>query len=96
MLPGHGGNDFLKFRDREELLGQDLADALEQMHARGRYREVLLLIETCQVSCSRHRTAQSQPLQCSPFMPRLERSEFVAVVLFLNESLLPVDWFHGG
>ena len=28
---GHGGDDFLKFQDADELSGQDLADAFEQM-----------------------------------------------------------------
>lgn len=30
-LTGHGGNEFLKFQDNEELSAFDVADAVEQM-----------------------------------------------------------------
>ncbi len=36
-LTGHGGDEFLKFHDQEELLAADLANALLQMHLAGRY-----------------------------------------------------------
>lgn len=49
-LTGHGGNEFLKFQDNEELMAQDVADAIAQMHEKGRYNEVLLIVETCQAS----------------------------------------------
>ncbi|PSC75371.1 GPI-anchor transamidase isoform A [Micractinium conductrix] len=49
-LTGHGGDEFLKFHDQEELLATDLAAALAQMHAAGRYGELLLLADTCQAS----------------------------------------------
>ena len=49
-LTGHGGDGFLKFQDAEELLAADVADALAQMHRKGRYRELLLVVETCQAS----------------------------------------------
>eukprot|EP00955_Chlamydomonas_euryale_P070328 360723-Chlamydomonas_euryale.AAC.8 len=32
----------------EELLGQDLADALLHMHEKGRYNELLLCVESCE------------------------------------------------
>lgn len=35
---------------QEELLATDLAAALAQMHAAGRYGELLLLADTCQAS----------------------------------------------
>ncbi len=35
-LSGHGGNEFLKFQDVQELLAQDLADAVSEMHEKGR------------------------------------------------------------
>ena len=32
------------------LLLQDVADAVAQMHVKGRYRELLLIVETCQAA----------------------------------------------
>eukprot|EP00198_Chlamydomonas_reinhardtii_P008214 XP_001697551.1 predicted protein [Chlamydomonas reinhardtii] len=49
-LSGHGGDEFMKFNDVEELLAQDLADALAQMSEKGRFREMLLIVETCQAA----------------------------------------------
>ncbi|GIL77306.1 hypothetical protein Vretifemale_6785 [Volvox reticuliferus] len=49
-LSGHGGNEFIKFNDVEELLAQDLADALAQMAEKGRYRELLMIVETCEAA----------------------------------------------
>lgn len=49
-LSGHGGNEFLKFQDTEELLAQDLADAVQQMYLKGRYYQILLLVDTCQAA----------------------------------------------
>jgi len=40
-MTGHGGNEFLKFQDAEEISAFDLADAFEQMWEKKRY--VLLL-----------------------------------------------------
>ncbi|CAI5970384.1 unnamed protein product [Closterium sp. NIES-65] len=36
-LTGHGGDKFLKFRDKEELQAQDLADAFHHMHQQHRW-----------------------------------------------------------
>ena len=36
-MTGHGGDEFLKFHDQEELLAADLAAALLQMHLAGRW-----------------------------------------------------------
>ncbi|PWN30342.1 hypothetical protein BDZ90DRAFT_225203 [Jaminaea rosea] len=49
-LTGHGGEDFLKFQDAEELGAWDLADALGQMDAKRRYHELLFIIDTCQAN----------------------------------------------
>ncbi|KAG1674689.1 hypothetical protein FOA52_007213 [Chlamydomonas sp. UWO 241] len=48
FLNGHGGDDFVKFQDVQELMGQDLADALQHMHEKGRYNELLLFVESCE------------------------------------------------
>jgi phosphatidylinositol glycan class K len=47
-LTGHGGDQFLKFRDEHEVMSSQLAGALRAMHAAGKYREVLLIADTCQ------------------------------------------------
>ncbi|KAI0964828.1 peptidase C13 family-domain-containing protein [Xylaria arbuscula] len=49
-MTGHGGNEFLKFQDAEELGAPDLADALEQMWEKRRYHEILFMIDTCQAN----------------------------------------------
>jgi hypothetical protein len=50
FLSGHGGDEFFKFHDTEELSAQDLADTFHQMHSQRRFRSVLLMLETCQAS----------------------------------------------
>jgi len=49
-MTGHGGDDFLKFQEQEELTSDDLADAIEQMHLARRYNEILLIVDTCQAA----------------------------------------------
>lgn len=41
-MTGHGGNEFLKFQDAEEISAFDLADAFEQMWEKKRYVSSLL------------------------------------------------------
>ncbi|CAM9132920.1 unnamed protein product, partial [Chrysoparadoxa australica] len=47
-LTGHGGDGFLKFQDTQEVSNVDLGDAIEEMHIKGRYNELLLMVDTCQ------------------------------------------------
>jgi len=47
-MTGHGGNEFLKFQDTEELTSRELADAFAQMHEKRRYNEILFMVDTCQ------------------------------------------------
>lgn len=49
-LTGHGGDGFLKFQDTQELMAQDLADALAQMAEQHRYASLLLMVESCQAA----------------------------------------------
>lgn len=44
FMTGHGGEDFLKFQDNEELGAQDIADAFAQMWEKKRYHELLFMI----------------------------------------------------
>lgn len=49
-MTGHGGDDFLKFQEIEEISSKDIADAIEQMRIKKRYNEILLMIDTCQAA----------------------------------------------
>jgi len=54
-VTGHGGDEFLKFQDSEEIGAWDFADAVEQMRIQGRYNEILFMADTCQAfSLSKH------------------------------------------
>ena len=47
-LTGHGGDEFLKFHDSEEMGASDLAWAIEEMHLKRRYGRLMLFADTCQ------------------------------------------------
>lgn len=49
-MTGHGGNEFLKFQDAEEIGAVDIADAFEQMWEKKRYNEIFFMIDTCQAN----------------------------------------------
>lgn len=49
-LTGHGGNEFLKFQDAEEIGAYDLKDAFNVMHQQKRYNEIFFMIDTCQAN----------------------------------------------
>jgi GPI-anchor transamidase subunit K len=46
-MTGHGGVDFLKFQDTEELSGQDLSWTIRQMFLAGRYKSLFFMVDTC-------------------------------------------------
>ena len=48
FMSGHGGDEFLKFQDAEEVSARDLADAFAEMHTTRRYSELLMIADTCQ------------------------------------------------
>jgi len=50
FLSGHGGDEFFKFQDSEEMSSQELAAAIRDMELKQRYKEILLLADTCQAS----------------------------------------------
>lgn len=65
-MTGHGGNEFLKFQDNEEVSAFDIADAVEQMWEKrrsaqrpsfsegnswsNRYNRLFYMIDTCQAN----------------------------------------------
>ncbi|KAF9109523.1 glycosylphosphatidylinositol anchor biosynthesis [Mortierella sp. AM989] len=50
FMTGHGGKEFLKFQDSEEISAYDLGDAFQQMYEKKRYNEILFMIDTCQAN----------------------------------------------
>ena len=46
-MTGHGGNEFLKFQDNEEISAFDIADAFEQMWQKKRSVLFVLLMTDC-------------------------------------------------
>ncbi|RPD55210.1 hypothetical protein L226DRAFT_539145 [Lentinus tigrinus ALCF2SS1-7] len=50
FMTGHGGNEFLKFQDNEEISAFDIADAVAQMWEKKRYHELFFMIDTCQAN----------------------------------------------
>lgn len=49
-LAGHGGEEFLKFRDHHEMTSSELSGALHQMGATRRAGQLMLIIDTCQAA----------------------------------------------
>ncbi|OAY85470.1 putative GPI-anchor transamidase [Ananas comosus] len=49
-MTGHGGDEFLKFQDSEELQSHDLADVVKQMKEKNRFKELLIMVDTCQAA----------------------------------------------
>ncbi|GAA6042294.1 hypothetical protein JCM8097_000621 [Rhodosporidiobolus ruineniae] len=49
-MTGHGGDEFLKFQDNEEISAFDLADAFGGMWAKKRYNEIFFMVDTCQAN----------------------------------------------
>jgi phosphatidylinositol glycan class K len=47
-LTGHGGDNFFKFQDGEELMSHDIAYTLSQMYELRMYNEILFISDTCQ------------------------------------------------
>lgn len=65
FMSGHGGNEFLKFQDQEELSSQDIADAIAQMHDTKRYNEIFFVVDTCQASTLYNRISSPNVLAMS-------------------------------
>lgn len=45
-MTGHGGDEFLKFRDKEELEANELALIFDKMHENKRYNRILFMVDT--------------------------------------------------
>ncbi len=49
-LTGHGGDSFLKFHDQSELMASDLGAAIEYMKLVDRFKNLFVILDTCQAS----------------------------------------------
>jgi phosphatidylinositol glycan class K len=47
-MTGHGGDEFMKFRDTDEMTANDLALAIQEMRRGQRYNRMLLIADTCE------------------------------------------------
>ena len=45
---GHGGENFFKIQDTDLVHSDDLAKTMDEMHVKGLYKEMVLLIDTCE------------------------------------------------
>eukprot|EP01033_Poteriospumella_lacustris_P015718 gene15718-11247_t len=50
FLSGHGGDEFFKFHDQEELDAVEMARIIMLMHLEKKFDKLLLLIDTCQAA----------------------------------------------
>jgi GPI-anchor transamidase subunit K len=50
FFTGHGGDQFFKFQDHEEISADDLSVIFSEMKLKGRYNNLLFLVDTCQAS----------------------------------------------
>jgi phosphatidylinositol glycan class K len=50
FLTGHGGDNFFKFQDFEEMTSQELSAIFGEMHKRRRYGKLLFFMDTCQAA----------------------------------------------
>mmetsp|Transcript_21413 Transcript_21413/g.41992 ORF Transcript_21413/g.41992 Transcript_21413/m.41992 type:complete len:360 (+) Transcript_21413:171-1250(+) len=49
-LSGHGGDEFIKFQDSEEMSSQDIAGVFDQMKIKNRFNEIFFAVDTCQAA----------------------------------------------
>lgn len=47
-ITAHGGDTFIKFRGKYVVLSDDLNRALIEMNSKGRYKEILFILDTCE------------------------------------------------
>ncbi len=49
-ITGHGGENFMKFQDNEQMLGEDIADVVAEMARLGRFGRLTLVVDTCKAA----------------------------------------------
>jgi glycosylphosphatidylinositol transamidase (GPIT) subunit GPI8 len=49
-MSGHGGDEFFKFQDHEELSAEDIGFMFHEMYIKKLYKEIIFIIDTCQAT----------------------------------------------
>jgi phosphatidylinositol glycan class K len=47
-MNGHGGENFFKIQDTEVVHSEDFAKVFNEMHLKGLYKDILLILDTCE------------------------------------------------
>lgn len=47
-ITGHGGDQFFKFQDEEELMAQDISNLMNKLYEEKRFGKALFIADTCQ------------------------------------------------
>ena len=47
-VTGHGGDQFFKFQDEEELMAQDISNLMDKLYEEKRFGKALFIADTCQ------------------------------------------------
>jgi hypothetical protein len=50
FISGHGGDEFMKFQDYEEISARDIAHGIHEMSLKKRFKNMLFVVDTCQAS----------------------------------------------
>lgn len=66
-ITGHGGDEFFKFRDKEELTMKAFRNALDEMQFRKRFGKVLFVTDTCQAFTLAPNTEENDKPPVLPF-----------------------------
>ena len=81
-MTGHGGNEFLKFQDNEEISAFDIADAFEQMYQKKR----LVVLSFCALIPCWLTPRSSTPHSYIRF-PRSRLISLISPLILLHEYL---------
>jgi phosphatidylinositol glycan class K len=84
-MTGHGGDEFLKFQDAEEISAYDLADSFKQMSEKKRYNEILFMIDTCQANTMYSKINSTNILATGS--SKLDESSYSVSITFVDRSL---------
>lgn len=91
-MTGHGGDEFLKFQDAEEISAFDIADAFEQMWEKRRYHEILFMIDTCQANTMYSKLYSPNILASgSSELDESSYSVYLSDFCVANSSIMPIQ-----
>lgn len=79
---GHGGDQFFKFQDAEEIMARDIARVFAQMHQQRKYKELLFVADTCQAF-----TLADAILAASTETAATAKEELLSNILVVTSSL---------